>query len=161
MRPLLVLLLALVFAGGAAAATFTFTVTTATPMTLATVTLNGVDQTKTFSIADTVAYTGPSNTLGWKVQISATTPISGSNTLPALIITAGSFACQTGCTTSPTNSVGYPISLSTTAQKAYNAAVNTGRGTFTVTNTFQVTYPSNIITGTYATTVTLAGSTGP
>jgi hypothetical protein len=161
MRSLLVPLFALIFVGGAAAASFSFAVSTASPITLATVTLNGVDQTATFSIADTVAYTGGSNNAGWKVQVSATTPTSGTNTLPALIVTAGSFACQSGCTTSPTNSIGYPITLSTTAQKTYNAALNTGRGTFTVTNTFQVTYPSNIIKGTYATTVTLAGSTGP
>jgi hypothetical protein len=161
-RSLLVPLLALVFVGGAAAAQFTFTVTTASPVTVATVTLNGVDQTKTFSIADTVAYTGGNNNAGWNVQASATTPTSGSNTLPALNVTAGSAVCQGTCATAPTSSVTYPpIVLSTTAVRVFNAAATTGQGTFTVTNAFQVTYPANIYPGTYVSTVTLTGSTGP
>ena len=161
MRPLLVALFALIFVGGAAAATFTFAVTTATPITLATVTLSGVDQTQSFSIANTVAYTGGGNTAGWNVQASATTPTAGSNTLPALQVTGGSAVCQGTCATAPTSSVTFPITLSTTATRVYNAALNTGRGTFTVSNTFLATYPANIYPGTYASTVTLTGSTGP
>ena len=159
-RPLLPVVCALVFAGGAAAATFNFTAST-TPVTVATVTLSGLDQTKTFTIANTVAYTGGNNNAGWKVQASATTPTSGSNTLPALKVTAGSAACQSTCTTNPTNSIAYPLTLSGTAQTIFNAATNTGQGTFTVTSTFQVSYASNIYPGTYVSTVTLTGSTGP
>ena len=51
--------------------------------------------------------------------------------------------------------------MTTTAQTIYNAAVNTGRGTFTVTSTFQLDYLANALPGTYSSTVTLAGSTGP
>jgi hypothetical protein len=51
--------------------------------------------------------------------------------------------------------------LSTTAVRVFNAATTTGQGTFTVTNTFLVTYPANIYPGTYVSTVTLTGSTGP
>jgi hypothetical protein len=162
MRPVLAALLALTFVGGAAAATFTFTVTTASPITVATVTLSGVDQTKSFTIANTVAYTGGNNSAGWNVQASATAPTSGTNTLPALKVTAGSAVCQGTCATAPTSSVTYPpIVLSTTAVRVFNAAGSTGQGTFTVTNTFQVTYPANIYPGTYASTVTLTGGTGP
>jgi hypothetical protein len=161
MRLLLVPLLALVFVGEATAASFSFSVTTASPLAVAAVTLNGVDQTQTFSIADTVAYTGGSNTAGWNVSVAATLPTAGTNTLPAIQVTAGTFVCQSSCTTNPTNGISYPITLSTTAAKVYNAAVNTGRGTFTVTNTFLETYPANIFPGTYASTVTLTGSTGP
>jgi hypothetical protein len=163
MRPVLVALLALTFVGGAAAATFTFTVTTASPITVATVTLSGVDQTKSFTIANTVAYTGGNNSAGWNVQASATAPTSGTNTLPALKVTAGSAVCQGTCATAPTSSVTYPptITLSTTAVRVFNAAAATGQGTFTVSNTFLVTYPANIYPGTYASTVTLTGSTGP
>jgi hypothetical protein len=160
-RPLIAIVLALVFTGGAAAATFTFTVTTTSPLTVATVTLNGLDQTKTFNIADTVVYTGGSNTAGWKVQASATTPTSGSNTLPAITVTAGSAVCQGTCAASPTNGIGYPLTLTGTAQTIFNAAANTGKGTFTVTSTFQLSYASNIYPGTYTSTVTLIGSTGP
>jgi hypothetical protein len=160
MRSLVVAMCALVFAGGAAAATFTFTAST-TPVTVATVTLSGLDQTKTFTIANTVAYTGGSNTAGWKVQASATTPTSGSNTLPAIAVTAGTFACQSSCTTNPTNAITYPVTLSGAAQTIYNAAANTGKGTFTVTSTFQLSYAANIYPGTYTSTVTLTGTTGP
>lgn len=161
MRPLLVVVLALVFVGGAAAASFTFTVQTASPLTVPTVTLNGLDQTKTFTIADTVAYTGGSNNAGWKVQASATTPTSGSVTLPAIKVTAGSSVCQTTCTTNPTNAITYPLTLTGTAQTIFNAAVNTGQGTFTVTSTFQLSYAANLLPTTFTSTVTLTGSTGP
>ncbi|HEY8646820.1 MAG TPA: hypothetical protein VIL77_13190 [Gaiellaceae bacterium] len=161
MRSLLVPLLALVFVGSAAAAQFTFTVTTASPVNVATVTLNGVDQIQTFAIANTVAYTGGNNNAGWNVQASATTPTSGLNTLPAIKITAGTAVCQGTCTTAPTSSVTYPFALSTTAVRVFNAAGNTGQGTFTVSNTYQVMYFANIFPGTYVSTVTLTGSTGP
>jgi hypothetical protein len=158
------LLLALIFVGGAAAATFTFTVTTTTPMTLSTVTLNGIDQTKTFPIAATLAYTGGNNNAGWNVQVSATVPTAGSNTLPALKVTGAGAVCQGTCvapTASASFPVTYPITLSTTAVRVINAAPSSGTGTFTITTTFLVTYPSNIFPGTYATTVSLSGATGP
>ncbi len=160
MRPLLVVVWSLVFAGGAAAATFTFTPST-TPVTVATVTLSGVDQTATFTIANTVAYTGGNNNAGWKVQASATTPTSGSNTLPAIDVTAGSSACQGTCAANPTNGITYPLTLSGTAQTIFNAATSTGQGTFTVTSTFRLSYAANIYPGTYTSTVTFTGSTGP
>jgi len=162
MRPLLACLCALAFVSGAAAApTFNFGATTTSPVTVTGVTLNGVDQPKTFTIGSFVQYTGTGNTAGWKVQASATVPTSGSNTLPALNVTAGTFGCVSGCTTNPTNGIAYPITLTTTAQTIYNAAVNTGRGTFTITSTFQLNYTANALPGTYSSTVTLAGSTGP
>lgn len=160
MRLALVALTALVLASGAAAATFNYTVGV-TSVTVTGATLNGVDQPKTFTIAQTVQYTGGQNTAGWKVQGSATTPASGGNTLPALTVTAGTFACVSSCTTNPTNLITYPLTLSTTAQTIYNADVNTGRGTFTVTSTFQLNYLANAFPGTYSSTITLAGSTGP
>lgn len=161
-RPLLaVALAALIFTSDAVAAKFTFTVSTASPVTVPTVTLNGLDQSATFDILDTVAYTGGANTAGWKVQASATTPTSGSNTLPAIQVTAGSSVCQTTCATSPTNLIAYPLTLTGTAQTIFDAAANTGQGTFTVTSTFQLSYAANIYPGTYSSTVTLTGSTGP
>src|SRR3954470_23131002 len=161
MRLVAAALASLVVVSGAAGATFTYSVTTPSPVTVAGGTLNGLDQPKTFTIASSVAYTGGSNTAGWKVQASATTPTSGSRGLPPLLLTAGTFSCVSGCTTNPTNGVAYPISLSTTAQTIYNAAANTGRGTFTVTNTFSLDYVANALPGTYSSTVTLSGSTGP
>jgi len=149
-------------ASPATATTFTFSVVTTSPVTAPAVTLNGDDQTKTVSIVTKVAYTGSGNTAGWKVQAAATTPTAaGGATLPALTVTAGSSACAGSCTTNPTSSVTYPITLSGTAQRIYNAAANTGRGTFNITSTFTLTYPANALAGTYTSTVTLTGATGP
>jgi hypothetical protein len=161
MRLLLAALLSLVVVSGAAGATFNYSVATPSPVTVTGATLNGVDQPKTFAIASTVQYTGGNNSAGWKVQASATTPTSGTKALPALQVTAGTFSCVSACSTDPTNGVTYPITLSTTAQTIYNAAANTGRGTFTVTNTFSLNYVANALPGTYSSTVTLSGSTGP
>jgi hypothetical protein len=162
MRLLLALVLcSLALVSSAAAATFNYSVATTSPLTAPGVTLNGVDQLKTFTIDSTVQYTGGNNNAGWKVQASATIPASGGNTLPALIVTAGTFSCVSSCTTNPTNAIGYPLTLTTTAQTIYNAAANTGRGTFTVTGTFQLDYLANALPGTYSSTVTLAGSNGP
>lgn len=161
MRRLLVVALALVIVPSATAASFTFSVTTTSPVTAPGITLSGDDQTTTFSVVSRVAYTGGGNTAGWNIQAAATTPTAGSYTLPELQVTAGSFACVSGCMTNPTSSVTYPVTLSTTATRVYNAAANTGRGTFNITNTYQVTYPANALPGTYSSTVTLTGATGP
>ena len=161
MKVAAVVLSALVFVPSAAAATLTITITTPSPVTAPGVTLSGDDQTTTFTIVSKVAYTGTGNTAGWNLAASQTQPKSGTNLIPYYQVTAGSSACSTGCTTSPTNSITYPITLSGTAQKIYNAAVNTGRGTYNVTSTFKVSYPANAIVGTYASTVTLTVATGP
>jgi hypothetical protein len=161
MRFLLICLSALFFVSSATAAQFNFNVLTGSPVTVAGVTLNGLDQSKTFALVSEVAYTGGNNSAGWKVQASATTPTSGGNTLPAIDVNAGTFACVTGCNTNPTNAVTYPLTLTTSSQTIYNAAAGTGRGTFDVTSTFEVTYPANALPGTYSSTVTLTGSIGP
>lgn len=161
MRGLLVALAALAVASSATAATFSYSVTTSSPVTVTGVTLNGVDQSKTFNVVSQVSYTGGSNTAGWKVQAAATVPTSSGHTIPALDVLAGTSACTSGCQTNATNSITYPLTLSTTAQTIYNAAVNTGRGVFNVTSTLEMTYTANAFPGTYSSTVTLTGSTGP
>jgi len=163
MRRLLVPVLALVLAPAGLAASFSFSVVTASPVTVPTVTLSGDDQTKTFTVTTQVAYTGSGNTAGWKVQASSTTlTYATTHTLPAMQVTAGSYTCQSGCTSNPSpTGVTYPIALSATAATIYNAAANSGRGTFRVSNTFQVTYPASAVAGTYSATLTLTGATGP
>lgn len=162
MRRLLAPVLALILAPASLAASFSDTVETASPVTVASVTLTGDDQTETFSIVTQVAYTGGNNNAGWKVQATATTPTSGTHTLPALQVTAGSFTCVSSCTTNPTpTGITYPVTMSSTAATIYNANTSTGKGTFNVTNTFQVSYPANIVTGTYSSTVTITAATGP
>jgi hypothetical protein len=152
---------ALVVVPSAAAASFSFAISTTSPVTAPGVTLSGDDQTTTFAIVSRIAYTGGANTAGWNVQSNQTQPSSGTRTLPYFTVTGGSSACATSCTTNPTNGISYPVTLSGTSQKIYNAAANTGRGTFDVTSTYKVSYPANAIAGTYTSTVTLTGTTGP
>jgi len=156
------LLVALAVPAACAAATFSFTVNTTSPVTAPGITLNGDDQTKTFTMQYTVAYTGGQNNAGWNVTASATAPTSGLNTLPALVVTTVTRgSCTGGGCVNPTNSITWPITLTTSAQKIYNAAVNTGTGTVVLTATYQMTYPANALPGTYASVVTLNGTTGP
>lgn len=160
-RRLLPMLLALVIVPPATAAQFTFGVLTTSPVTTPAVTLNGDDQTVAFTI-DTEINSANGNKSGWKVQASATTPTSGSYTLPALAVTGGSSSCISGCSVNPSpTGVTYPIPLGSTAQTIYNANSNTGTGDFDIANTYQVSVPANTIKGTYTATVTLSGSTGP
>ena len=163
MRRLVVVALALVLVPAATAANpnFSYSVTTTSPVTAPGITLNGDDQTATFDVVSQLVYTGSKATAGWNIAASATTLTSGSNTLPALQVTNGSSACAASCTTNPGNLITFPVTLGGTAAKIYDASANTGQGTFTVTSTFQVSYPANALPGTYTATVTLTGSTGP
>jgi hypothetical protein len=54
-----------------------------------------------------------------------------------------------------------PLTITGTAAKFFNAAVNTGLGKVDVTPTVQVAIPGNTFAGTYTSTVTLAAATGP
>jgi hypothetical protein len=160
MRRSLVVLLALIAVPTATAA-FSVTLTTASPATFAGVTLNGVDQTKNLNLSVTVVNT-TANTTGWQVTMASTLPTLAGNTLTALNVTAVSRAnCTgTGCV-NPTNNVTYPISLTTGGVKIYNAAVNTGKGSVVLTPTVQMTYDADALVGTYAATLTVAGTQSP
>ena len=156
-----VVLVSLVGLPSAAAATFTFSVTTSSPVTAPGVTLSGDDQTKTFAIVTTVAYTGNKNTAGWSVNAKATVPKSGTHTLPALQVTAGSFACSSGCTTAPSNLHRLPDHAHDDRADDLRRGHEHRPGTYAVTSTYDVTYPASAIAATYSSTVTLTGSTGP
>lgn len=161
MRKLVVLLLALIAVPAAHA--FSVTVNTADPVTAPGVTLNGVDQSQTFTISIGVSDANPGSGNGWHVDTSATTPSNGANTLPALIVTdvvAGT--CSGGSCAQPTNHITWPITLSTTAQKIFNADVGTGTKSQSLTATFKITYPANAVAVTYSSTVTITGqNNGP
>ena len=81
--------------------------------------------------------------------------------------TAVSSTCAGGTTcTNPTNAITYPLAVpagssAPTAVKLFNAAANTGMGSFTVTPTVQVAIPANAYAGTYTSTVTVAVVSGP
>jgi hypothetical protein len=144
----------------AAGATLSISIT-ATSVTAPTVTLNGLDQPKTFSVTAVEAYTGTGNTAGWNITASATPLIGGTQTMPSMSVTGSSFTCNVSCTTNPTNSIAYPVTIDSTADKVYNAAAFTGRGTFNVVLTFSVPYPANSLPSSFTSTVTLATASGP
>ena len=161
MRSLLVALLALIVVPAAAA--FTVTLNTASPVTAPGVTLNGVDQTQTFTLSITTSDTNPGAGAGWNVSMAATAPANGANTLPALIVTTvAASACSGGSCVNATNTVTWPVTLTSGGVKIFNAAVGTGTKTITLTPTVKITYPANAFPLTYSSTLTVTGiNNGP
>jgi hypothetical protein len=157
-----VLLLACTFVAAARGA-FGIAVAPAT-VTASAVTLSGVDQVSTFTATITVS--GAVNT-GWNITAWAPLPATGANTLAALVVpsepTLG--ACSGGSCSLPTPvGITWPVAVGTTAgaaTKIYNADVSTGKATNTVTVTFNIPVPARALPGTYTTTLTITGSTGP
>ena len=162
------LLAAVLLLGGtfvaAARAAFAIVVAPATAIG-SPVTLSGVDQVSTFTAVITVS--GAVNT-GWNITAWAPLPASGANTLAALIVpsqpTLG--PCSGGGCSLPTPvGITWPAAVGTTAgaaTKIYNADVSTGKGTNTVTVTFNIPVPARSLPGSYTTTLTITGSaSGP
>lgn len=134
-------------------------------------TLNGTDQLLTYTMAISVDdATGTGN--GWNLTITSTQFSTGGTTPSTLSTTASTITgvtsvcvANTTCT-DPTNTVTYPLALpagatAPTAVKLFNAAANTGMGSFTVTPTVSVSVPANAYAGKYSSTVTLAIVSGP
>ena len=65
------------------------------------------------------------------------------------------------CTAASSSGITYPLTVTGTAAKFFNAALNSGLGTIDVTPTVDVSIPGNAFAGTYTSTVTLAATTGP
>ena len=141
--------------------------TTATPSF--GVTLDGSDQTGTYTVPTTVTDARGSG-LGWNLTVTSTQfSTGGGQSLPtdASRITSVTNACASGATcTAPTNSVTYPVTVPAaatppTAVKYFNAAANTGRGKFDNTPSVSVTVPGNAYAGNYSSTLTLSAVSGP
>jgi len=125
-------------------------------------TLDGTDQVVTWSaILGIVDARGTG--AGWNLTLAATTFSDGSgHALAPGAVTAVGAVCQGGSScTGATNSVTYPITISGTAVKFFNAAANTGLGKVNVTPSVDVAIPGNAYAGTYTSTVTLAAVSGP
>jgi hypothetical protein len=154
------LLLACTFAAASRAA-FGVAILPAT-VTSSAVTLNGVDQTTTFSTTITVS--GVTTNAGWNVTAWAPLPTVGGNTLGALAVTAQPTlgACSGGGCSLPTpTGITWPVTLGTTAGtavKIYNAAANTGKQTNTLTVVFGMRVLASALPGSYTTTLTIIGS---
>ncbi|HET8629763.1 MAG TPA: WxL domain-containing protein, partial [Thermomicrobiales bacterium] len=123
--------------------------TSAAPSIAAT--LNGADQTKTYTLPLTA--TDPTGTgAGWNLTVTSTAFTTGGTTPHTLATTASSItgvtsACAQGTCTAPTNAITYPLTVpagatAPTAVKLFNAAANTGMGQFTVTPTVSVSLPA-------------------
>lgn len=126
-------------------------------------TLDGSDQTASYSPLLGVVDARGSGA-GWNLTIAATSFSDGSgHTLAAGTLSGAVQACHSGssCTAATSSGISYPLSLSGTAAKFFNAAVNSGLGKVDVTPTIEVTIPGNAYAGTYTSTVTLAAATGP
>jgi len=125
--------------------------------------LDGTDQTVSYAPVLGVVDARGSGA-GWNLQISATSFSDGSgHTLAPGTVTGVSTACHTGstCTAATSSGITYPLTVTSTAAKFFNAALNTGLGKIDVTPTVQVAIPGNAYAGTYTSTVTLAAATGP
>jgi hypothetical protein len=125
--------------------------------------LDGTDQTVSYAPVLGVVDARGSGA-GWNLQISATSFSDGSgHTLAPGTVTGVSTACHTGstCTAATSSGITYPLTVTNTAAKFFNAALNTGLGKIDVTPTVQVAIPGNAYAGTYTSTVTLAAATGP
>ncbi len=126
-------------------------------------TLDGTDQTVSYSpLLGVVDARG--NGAGWNLSISATSFSDGAgHTLNPGTVTTVAQACHSGssCSAATSSGISYPLTVSGTAAKFFNAALNTGMGKVDVTPTVQVAIPGNAYAGTYTSTVTLAAATGP
>ena len=126
-------------------------------------TLDGTDQTASYSpVLGLVDARGTG--AGWNLTISATNFSDGSgHTLAPGTVTGAAQACHSGssCTAATSSGITYPLTITGTAAKFFNAALNTGLGKVDVTPTIQVSIPGNAYAGTYTSTVTLAAATGP
>ena len=126
-------------------------------------TIDGSDQTTSYSPVRGVVDARGSGA-GWNLTISATSFSDGAgHTLAPGTVSSVAQACAAGssCTAATSSGISYPLSISGTAAKFFNAAANTGLGKVNVTPTVQVSIPGNAYAGTYTSTVTLAAATGP
>jgi hypothetical protein len=126
-------------------------------------TLDGSDQTVSYAPALGVV-DARGGGAGWNLQISATTFSDGSgHTLTAGQVSSVTSACHAAstCTAASSSGITYPLTMSGTATKFFNSALNSGLGKVDVTPTVDVLIPGNAFAGTYTSTVTLAATTGP
>lgn len=160
----------LVGVGSPAAAWAAFSLQLGPPNGFA-VTLNGLDQTASWSLPLRVTATdkGAAGNQGWLLTITSTQFATASATqLPVNASTVASVAvsCAQAPCTDPVNSVAYPVqipaaSTAPSAVRFFNAAAGTGKGTFDLTVAAQTAVPANADAGSYTSTVIVSLISGP
>jgi hypothetical protein len=126
-------------------------------------TLDGTDQTVSYAPVLGIVDARGSGA-GWNLTISATSFSDGSgHTLAPGTVSAVAQACHSGssCSAASSSGISYPLTVTGTAAKLFNAALGSGMGKLDITPTVQVQIPGNAYAGTYTSTVTLAAATGP
>ena len=128
------------------------------------------DSTPTYTLPLTAVDTTGTGA-GWNLTVTSTQFTTGGAT-PHLLaanastLTGATSACASGTCTNPTNAVTYPVVVPAgatppTAVKFFNAAANTGLGSFTVTPTVGVFVPATTFAGSYSSTLTVSIVSGP
>lgn len=128
----------------------------------ASVTLNGLDQTVSFTLLFTLnnATSGP-----WHVGINSTQFTGGGHTLPATASSVTAVSIVPNCTgnSCPQNTITYttpiPVPNPPSAADFYNnnPGSNThGQGTFNIQATIQVSVPASAYAVNYTSTITIA-----
>ena len=128
------------------------------------------DSTPTYTLPLTAVDTTGTGA-GWNLTITSTQFTTGGGTPHTLAANASTI---TGVPSPvcvphlhhPTNAVTYPVSVpaaatAPTAVKFFNAAANTGLGSFTVTPTVGVFVPAASFAGSYSSTLTVSIVSGP
>jgi hypothetical protein len=132
-------------------------------------TLNGVDQTASYTLALVVTDATASGH-GWNLTITSTTFANGSKAFSttASTMTGVTTGCASGSTCLlPTSSVAntnLAVPAGSTAPgavKFLNATNSTGRGTIDVNATVHVAVPANVLAGSYTSTLTVSAVSGP
>lgn len=144
-----------------------------TGVSAAPVTLNGTDQSTSYSLPLNVV-DARGNGGGWNLTITSTQFTTGGanpQTLPATastITASPAIVCNSGSTCSaPVNSVAYsPLVIpagptAPNAVKFFSATANTGLGSFTITPTINLLIPANTYAGSYSSSVSVAVVSGP
>ena len=133
-------------------------------------TLTGLNQV--FTTSNSIPVTDASGSgNGWNLTIAGSAFSSGGaspRTLSstALQLTGVTAAAATDSTaTMPSNSISgtltVPLGSSATAAKFYNAAANSGMGSFTLTPSYSLTIPASTFAANYSSTLTVSLVSGP
>jgi hypothetical protein len=133
-------------------------------------TLTGADQVVNGSLGKSTVKDATGSGAGWNVQISGTQFTTGGatpRTLPTTALDVTGVTASSVAGKAPTNSVSYgtgipvPLGGSVTPVKIYNAAANSGMGTFDLTPNVTLNVAADTYAGNYTSNLTISVVAGP